>query len=337
VANAFNVDTAETALVKYLQWRLDEKVDDIINNPPKSIDLIRGLAPYAYHGFDNDGRPIYIEKTGAIHCSKLADPNIVEPAEFVRAHVYGMEVLMKSCDDQSKLLGRRIVDIASILDMEGLGFHHRVAISILQQSMQIDTAYYPIRIGRVYILNTPWVAPYLYQIVSPLLPEDIRARVHVVQGNPGDFLTTVIPADQLPPQYGGTCNKHDGKCLPALADDSNAGDEDDVGMETEYVSTDLEKEASSNESGCTFSWFFKCDEGYDIDFSVIITDQGKNGGQPFAAKPPGRCNTNRGSYTSIGPCKMVCKWDNNFSWMNGKNIKYMIGTLKIDVEGAFDM
>lgn len=48
----------------------------------------------------------------------------------------------------------------------------------------------------------------------------------------------------------------------------------------------------------------------------------------------GRCTTNRGSYTSVGPCKMVCKWDNNFSWMNGKNIKYMISAFKIELEGA---
>lgn len=71
--------------------------------------------------------------------------------------------------------------------------------------------------------------------------------------------------------------------------------------------------------GSQVAWYFQCD--MDISFSVSV---GKE-----KIKPPSRCQTNRGLYTTKpgAVCSVVFEWDNGFSWFNSKDIHYEI-TLK---------
>ena len=164
-------------------WRKRENIDRILDTPNFSgKDLIRTIVPYAYHNTDNDGRPIYIEKTGQIATAALADEKIINHKEFMHSHIYGVEQLQKEMYEQSLARGVRVNGITTILDFTGLGFHHRSCIHVLKTCLDFDGKYYPEYLGKLYVINSPWVAPYLYQAVQVFLNEVTKARVRAESG-----------------------------------------------------------------------------------------------------------------------------------------------------------
>lgn len=331
---SYDVAAAKTGFLDYMQWRKTKKLDKILDSKPEKIDIINRLTPYSYHGFDKDGRPVYIEKTGKIHCAAMADEAIIPADEFIMSHVWGLEHLMTKCHQSSLKLGHRVETFTSLLDMTGLGFHHRSALPLLKQCMDLDAKYYPELIGKLYVIHTPWVAPYLYQAATPFVPAEVRARVHVV--NDLEMLKEMFDADQLPPEYGGSCTQCVKEGKASCVEEHDASEINklvaaiDDGLEKQNVSTDFVRSLSCDSNGATFTWFFECEGGYDVDFSVeIVDDKGTR-----YAKIPSRCTTNRGSYEAPGKATLTFKWDNSFSWMMTKDIKYAIGVVKIDVKGA---
>jgi len=336
--HSFHVDPARKAFIDYLHWRANHKLDTVLSTTPNKIDTIRTLVPHAYHGHDKEGRPIYIEKTGKIHCAALADESVLPREDFIHSHMWGVENLMNLCHLASLKSGKRVETFTSIIDMNGLGFSHRTALPLLNQCMTLDSTYYPEFIGKLFILNTPWVAPMMYNMTAPFVPAEIRSRVYVLK-DVSELHEHADPAE-LPVELGGTCQQHGGKlCVPepdATAINALVQTAHDDGLEAVYVSTEYEKALECDEKGGTFTWFFECDEGYDIDFSVEIVDGAAAGGAKKYAKMPSRCQTNRGSYESKGKCAVRLLWDNSFSWMNGKNIKFSAHVVNIDenVHGA---
>ena len=239
---------------------------------------------------------------------------------------------MSRCHAQSLKLGKRVETFTSIIDMNGLGFSHRTALPLLNQCMTLDSTYYPEFIGKLFILNTPWVAPMMYNVTAPFVPAEIRSRVYVLKDL--SELHEHVDPSEIPAELGGTSDyvvpEPDASSINALVQTAH-----DDGLEKVYVSTDYEKLLECDEKGGTFTWFFECDEGYDVDFSVEILEAAGQKGKKYA-KMPSRCQTNRGSYESTGKCAVRLFWDNSFSWMNGKNVKFSAHVVKIDenVHGA---
>ena len=329
--NSFHVEAARKQFIDYIHWRANHKLDTVLDTIPNKIDVIRTLVPHAYHGFDLAGRPIYIEKTGKIHCAALADESVLPRVDFINSHMWGVENLMRLAHESSLRSGKRVETFTSIIDMNGLGFSHRTALPLLNQCMTLDSTYYPEFIGKLFVLNTPWVAPMMYNMTAPFVPAEIRSRVYVLK-DVSELHEHADPS-QIPVELGGTCQEHGGKmCVPepdATAINALVQTAHDDGLEKVYVSTDYEKLLDCDEKGATFTWFFECDEGYDIDFSVQIIDTTPDAPKKYA-KIPSRCQTNRGSYESAGRCSVRLFWDNSYSWMNGKNIKFSAHCVQID-------
>jgi hypothetical protein len=134
--NSWSVAPAVKQMKEYLAWRKANKVDDILNDASfPSFATIRTVIPYAYHGDDKEGRPIYIEKSGQIATAALADPAIVPPDHLLHSHIYGVELMQRRMYENSLKTGKRVNGITTILDFEGLGFHHRQCLHVLKNLM----------------------------------------------------------------------------------------------------------------------------------------------------------------------------------------------------------
>jgi len=330
--NDFKVDKAAENWLKYLEWRKTNNIDNITKSIPAGLETMKVLTPHAYHFFDKENRPIYWEKTGKLKCEAVADPNIMNPVEFLNGHIWGMEHVFELAHQKSLELGKRIDTFTSILDMDGLGFSHRAAMPILKSCMDIDDLYYPERIGKLYVLNTPWVAPALFSVAQPLLPAAVKDRMFVVKGEPGKFLVNHIEKKYLPAQYGGecTCSNKQGGCIPELDATEiikNAKKVD--GLDVQVVKNDFKQELTCDEKGGTFTWFFQTDggAGYDVDFSVAIYDLAQPNKPPIMAKPVSRCCQSKGSYESPGAAKLIFLWDNKFSYFTNKTIHYTVSVV----------
>jgi hypothetical protein len=133
--------------------------------------------PYAYHNSDKEGRPIYIEKTGLIATAALADEKLLNPDHFMHSHIYGVELMQRRMYEMSLARGERVNGITTILDFNGLGFQHRNCMQVLKKCLDFDKKYYPEYLGKLYVVNSPWVAPYLFQAVQVFLDEVTKSRV----------------------------------------------------------------------------------------------------------------------------------------------------------------
>lgn len=277
--------TPFTPLLPSQTWRKDNNIDKMLDTTNfASRELIRLLVPYGYHKNDKEGRPIYIEKTGMIATAALADPNICNPQHFMNSHMYGVERLQQLMHEQSLETGVRVNGITTILDFNGLGFQHRSCLFVLKDCLEFDKKYYPEYLGKLYVINLPWVAPYLYQAVQVFLDDVTKSRVQVVSGNVPEFLLERVDAANLPKEYGGSCDgvscQHGGMGLdyPGLTgcvdvlDSSQLKGQEITGLDSQDISYDFEKvmTASSSASNETFTWYFEVADGYDIDFSVEL-------------------------------------------------------------------
>jgi hypothetical protein len=61
-------------------------------DPPK-IEYFRRMIPFSFHGFDKQGRPFYVEKSGRIHPDFLL--NFFTDEEMLTAHLWSMEISVK--------------------------------------------------------------------------------------------------------------------------------------------------------------------------------------------------------------------------------------------------
>jgi len=345
--NKWHADPAIKQLKEYLAWRKSNNVESVLDNPNFPLkETLRTVIPYAYHGEDKEGRPIYIEKTGQIACAALADPVISVPEHLMHSHIYGVEFMQRRMYENSLARGERINGITTILDFEGLGFQHRTCMSVLQKMMEFDKKYYPEYLGKLYIINCPWVGPYLYSAVQVFLDDVTKQRIQIISGNPKEFLLSVIAPEHLPVEYGGNCDgvrcQHGGLgaehykvkgCIDVL-DSSKlrpAGAPDESGLDAQEVSYDFEKVVSAEKEGDVFSWYFEVggDSSYDVDFSVELLplsgEKQKDASKKTLIEKVKRLKTAKGSFKApFAGAKLLFRWDNNFSWMASKQLKYTV-------------
>ena len=320
-----NFDAAAGAVKyqEYRQWRADNKVDDILKGPPPYGDLVHKLIPYAYVGFDKEGHPLYIERTGKVRVNDLV-ANVTNEM-FIKSHVYGMETLIRKMAESSARLNKPIDNLTTILDLDGLSFQHANAMFLLQTATSFDFKYYPERVHQILIVNAPWIAPTLWEMVKQFLDESTKSKVVVLDSNYKLELLKYIDADQLPEEYGGTL-KIDPTLLLAGTDEEIKEllnrDVSGLILQEEYVSAGKSfKVVLAGKAGDEFIWSFVVKDDYDVQFSIEMEIPGSNV-DPVKLKMPSRTITNKGSYVAVQDCQLTFVFDNSYSYFNGKSFKY---------------
>jgi len=319
-----NVDNAADAIVAYLKWREDNHIDNYVDPTPDKTKLIRQLAPYTYHGYDKQGRPVYYEKTGKIQSWAMS--MLISEQEFINSHIVGLETISKRCQESSQKLGKQIDTFTCIFDLNGLGLGVRSALYFLKACAEFDGKYYPAKSAKIIVLNAPWCVNILYPLIQVFLHQTVQQRIEVVYGDIPETLLKLIDADQIPAEYGGTCVCEGGcvqemDCTEILQKLVNNDLNDGLTRENVAAGAIVTKELSCGPEGGVFSWFFESEGQYDIDFEIKLTDADK---KEVSVKPKSRIITNKGSYTSNCAAKLVFEWDNSYSYFNSKDIKYCV-------------
>ncbi|KAE8726860.1 Phosphatidylinositol/phosphatidylcholine transfer protein SFH13 [Hibiscus syriacus] len=172
--------------------------------------------PQGYHGVDKEGRPVYIERLGKAHPSRLMRITTID--RYMKYHVQEFERLhlekFPACSVAAK---RQICSTTTILDVQGLGVKNfsRTAANLLAAMTKTDNSYYPETLHRMYIVNAgPGFKRMLWPAAQKFLDAKTIGKINVLEPKSLGRLLETIDHSQLPDFLGGSCTcSIDGGCL----------------------------------------------------------------------------------------------------------------------------
>ena len=153
-AQNFEAEKVIVMFEKYVVWRKEKNVDNIIQQDFSAID--KSAHEHWKHGYfcvSKTGAPVYIEKYGKNIKKMLTPENKADmEAYLINSYEYMIHVVFPAC---SKLAGRRIDKIVTILDLDEFGFGAKVAAkSLMNIGSEITKNYYPCLDSTMLIINT---------------------------------------------------------------------------------------------------------------------------------------------------------------------------------------
>lgn len=174
----------------FANWREEEGVDDII----QTYDFAERAAiqvpyPHGYHGVDNQGRPVYIERFGILDVPALFA--ITTEERMIRHYVQEYELLMKlkfpAC---SALKGERVVQGLTIFDMTNgsISTANKQTYALCKLASQVGSDYYPEIMGNLFVVNAPMLFSGIWAVVKGFLDEKTRGKIKIIGGT---FLPTL--------------------------------------------------------------------------------------------------------------------------------------------------
>lgn len=169
------------------------------------VDTFKNFYPHGQNGFDKMNRPILFEHSGAINPASLTQMTQME--SLVKYHWWTCEHVLNKCFDEASKRGELIVSTFVILDMSGLGMQHvsQRLLDHVKNLVQIDNVCYPELLGKMLIINAPWLAVSTWGLVKGWLDERTQNKIEFVPQGPQTTqrLLEFIEPHFLPVSYGG--------------------------------------------------------------------------------------------------------------------------------------
>ena len=191
-----------------MTWRQAQGVDDIITSyeyPERAA--VQEVYPHGYHGVDNQGRPIYIERFGILNVPRLFE--VTSEERIVRHYVQEYEILMKlrfpSC---SAVKGTPITQGLTIMDMTGgsVSTANSHTYGLCKLAAQVGSDYYQEIMGNLFVVNAPMLFSGIWAVVKGFLDEKTRGKIKIVGSNFLPTLEEYIPRERIPEFLGGGCS-----------------------------------------------------------------------------------------------------------------------------------
>ncbi|KAF8458220.1 putative phosphatidylinositol transporter [Kalaharituber pfeilii] len=205
-ARKFVHENAKQMFIDCEKWRKEFGVDDLMKNfvyveKPKVFEYY----PQYYHKTDKDGRPVYIEKLGKIDLNAMY--KITTAERMLQNLVVEYEKLanprLPACSRKSGVI---IETCCTIMDFKGVGLTSFGSVySYVKSASAISQNYYPERLGKLYIINAPWGFASVFNIVKGFLDPVTVEKIHVLGSGYQKDLLAQVPKENLPKEFGGTC------------------------------------------------------------------------------------------------------------------------------------
>jgi hypothetical protein len=106
----------------------------------------------------------------------------------------------------SAAVGHPVETSCTILDLYNVSLSnfYRVRDYVMQAS-SIGQDRYPECMGKFYIINAPWAFSAVWAIIRPWLDEVTVSKIDILGSGYKEKLLAQIPAENLPKEFGGTC------------------------------------------------------------------------------------------------------------------------------------
>lgn len=106
----------------------------------------------------------------------------------------------------SRKAGYLLETSCTIMDLKGVGIAKATQVyGYVQAVSGISQNHYPERLGKMYIINSPWGFSGVWSFVKKFLDPVTVQKIHILGNGYQKELLSQIPAENLPKQLGGTC------------------------------------------------------------------------------------------------------------------------------------
>jgi len=205
-ARKFDVPKAKAMLLSAEKWRKDENVDEIVRTFEfKEKAEVNKYYPQYYHKIDKDGRPIYIEQLGKLDFKALYA--VTTQDRLLKRLIWEYERSLKTrMPAASREVGHPVETFCTIMDLQGVSLYNFYHVKdYVMAAASIGQDRYPEIMGKFYIINAPWAFSAIWSIIKVWLDEVTVSKINIVGSQYKDKLLAQIPAENLPKEFGGTC------------------------------------------------------------------------------------------------------------------------------------
>ncbi|KAI7758353.1 hypothetical protein M8C21_013714 [Ambrosia artemisiifolia] len=216
---ARDFDIGRTILMweEMLNWRKEFETDTILEDFNfAELEEVLQHYPQGYHGVDKGGRPIYIERLGMAHPSKLMQITSVD--RYLKYHVQEFERAFKQKFPACSIAAKKMINsTTTILDVQGMGLKNFTpsAASMLGAVTKVDSSYYPETLHQMFVVNaSSTFKNYIWPAAQKFLDAKTIPKIHVLEPKSLEKLLEAIEPSQLPDFLGGSCTcSSQGGCL----------------------------------------------------------------------------------------------------------------------------
>ncbi|KNC46931.1 uncharacterized protein AMSG_03363 [Thecamonas trahens ATCC 50062] len=188
-ARKCDVEAAASMVIECARWRVAFRPQDLRCEGRVRSEL--QMDKFVAMGQTKSGQPSFLIFAGRHNPAE-------SPLENVVAAVVWMLELME------KRMAAYGVDKCTILmDYSGWGYAN-MDNKMTQEVLQIIQNYYPERLGRAFMINTPWLFKGAWRVISPFLDANTKSKVVFTGSDYGAELREYFDSDQLADSHGGT-------------------------------------------------------------------------------------------------------------------------------------
>jgi hypothetical protein len=206
-ARKFDLEKTMLMFKKFLQWRIDMKVEEINTSYElENLIEIKKLYPHGYHRTDKLGRPVYIElydKTDVNGLFKVTtDEKMIK--YYIKQYERQIKYIFPAC---SAVVQKPVEQSCTILDANGIGILSLVGPikGFVKLASDIGQDYYPEMLGKMTILNVGFLFRAIWSMVKSFIDSKTQAKISLLKSNYKDELLKLIDEDKLPSFFGGKC------------------------------------------------------------------------------------------------------------------------------------
>eukprot|EP00468_Gymnochlora_sp_CCMP2014_P013141 CAMPEP_0167756114 /NCGR_PEP_ID=MMETSP0110_2-20121227/9202_1 /TAXON_ID=629695 /ORGANISM="Gymnochlora sp., Strain CCMP2014" /LENGTH=333 /DNA_ID=CAMNT_0007642181 /DNA_START=467 /DNA_END=1468 /DNA_ORIENTATION=- len=191
-----------TAMIK---WREEKKIDEVILKNPTDWETYNKVYKAFIYGRDKLGRPVCIEQLGKLEPKELLDFGF---EKLEAGHIRFMEELTKLKAEISEEKKQMIYKHVHIIDLDGFGYKHVSSkfYGTIKKIMAIDSQFYPETLQKLFILNSSYTFRILWNMFSPLVHKETRARISMLGYDKKSNLEEIkkfVDVEQIPEYLGG--------------------------------------------------------------------------------------------------------------------------------------
>lgn len=162
-ARQFNVANALQLLQECVKKREELKADYWAQRSPDecancNVDAMKKWYPHGDFGFDKFNRPILYELSGHVEGAAIYQMTTLD--HCINYHWWTMEYSLNRMFDEAATRGPVIISTCAVLDLTGLNSSHasNTILNHVKAMIAIDNVCYPETLGKMLVVNAPWLA-----------------------------------------------------------------------------------------------------------------------------------------------------------------------------------